>query len=687
MSYLILVESPSKCSKISYILNDNLNGVFHVTASVGHIKNLPVKKLGIDIKNKFEPDFEIISTKRKVVRNIQKLMKKAKYVYLACDNDREGERIAFDLSKILNLKEPKRIVFNEITKNAILNAFNNPTTINQNIVDAQTCRRVIDRLIGYKISPILKKYVNGNSSAGRVQSIVTKLVYEKEQEIKQFQYQSNIKVLAHFSKEVIGHLNKTFSSKNDLLTFLNDIQDKKFYIKDIKVKEEIQKPPPPYTTSSIQQDVTNKLKMPIKKSTMLLQQLYQKGIITYIRTDSTNISNSFLPLLTKHVEENYGPEYVQTRNFNKKVKNAQLAHECIRQTSLNNSELLSKSEKQIYDLIFKRTLASQMADAKINKYIYLVGIEGKQEHFTIEIEKVKFSGWKSLYNSNEKKLLSCKIGDEIKYEKIIGEEKFNKPPSHYSESTLIKKMEELGIGRPSTYAHAVSSIQDKMYCLKTNIKGPEKRTLMITMTPHHLIEKNIVSPIFNENQKLQITELGTKIVEYMDKFFNKIMDYNYTSKLEEALDEISVGKTKWQSVVEKYFNDFYPIVLDLTNTEKHAEIKEKYKPKSSKKVLGKYNNKDVLVYIGKYGPLVQLGTENPKFCSIPKNISLKEITLNQCIELLKYPKYIGDINHSPVHLHYGPYGYYVKWNNKNYSIGSLKPNQITTKICEEKIIK
>lgn len=681
-SYLILVESPNKCQKISNILNDNLDGKFYVEASVGHIMDLPIKELGIDIKNNFNPSYEILSTKKKNIRNIKKLLNKVDEVYLACDNDREGERIAFDLIKVLGLKKYKRIVFNEITKDAIIDAFNNPVELNLDVINAQSCRRILDRLIGYKLSPLLRKYVNKNSSAGRVQSVVTKLLYDKNVELNNYTPLSDFKVYAHFNKDIIGTLNKTFKTLQEVKKFLQVIQNKKLVIQSIDTIDETVKAPKPYITSTLQQDCCNKLKIPIKKANKTLQELYQKGIITYIRTDSYNISNNFTSLLQEHINNNYG-EMFQLNKHNS-GKYSQNAHECIRPTSLHCNEILSKDEKSIYNMILKRTIASQMKDHVVTKYKYSVSIDNMDELFQFTIYKTKYSGWKILYNDYDKKILQENIGDELKYQKIVGEEHFSSYPKTYSESSLIRKMEEIGIGRPSTYAHVVSSIQDKGYAQKMQIKGPTVRKNSLIMTYHHIIDKCILEPLFIENNKLQITELGIKNTEYLEEYFDKIMDYKYTSNLEEMLDIISTGQEEWATVVKHYFDDFYPIVLNLTNnnTKEIKEIKDKYKPKTSKKNIGDYNNLTVYTYISKYGPVVQLGDEKPKYANIPKNININSITLEQAINLLQYPKYIGDYKQVPVFLHNGPYGYYIKWNNNNFSVKNIKPEDVNISYCE-----
>lgn len=657
---LLIVESFSKCKKIKSYLNNS----WIVEASSGHISELPKTSLGIDLET-YEPEFVIMNDKKSLLKQLKEKINKNTQVYLAMDNDFEGERIAFELAEKLNIKSPIRITFNEITKEAILSAINNPQQINQNHVDAQTCRRVLDRLIGYQLSPVLRNITGiKTASVGRCISVVTKLIKEREEQIEKHHYTYSYKCFGNFLMK--GNLfktilNKTFPNKEQLLNFLKQI--KNYELKNIKEHNINQTPPAPFITSTIQQVAYNSLGFSVKKTTKVLQDMYQNGWITYIRTDSTNISKSFHINLKQYIEEK-GNIY-NYRTFSNS-QHAQEAHECIRPTDINQSmQDMSPDEKKLYGLIWKRVIASQMEDAIILKQTFEIHC-GMNEFFKGEQEEILKLGWKQLYISDD--TFKLKQLGKPKLKDIQCPQTYDSPPKRYSEALLIKKLEELGIGRPSTYSKIISSIQDKKYVYEGDKQTLELDQETIIYNGKTLTTSN-TKMIFEDKKKLIISELGRKFTNILEREFNEIMNYEFTSNIERYMDLIANGKREWKNVVSEFHNVF-------KNKLNNSNIQKDKLPKT---MLGKYNGNDVIVMTTRYGPAIKIGD---KFWNIPTT----DITLNEAIKVISdYPKSIGYYNNSEIKLFKGPYGEYFKYNDKNYGLKYIK--NVTLEACIKEIIK
>jgi DNA topoisomerase-1 len=678
---LVIVESPGKINKISSYLGDD----YIVKASFGHCRDLDKKTLSIEVENNFNPLYLVIPDKRKVISELKNEAKKCKEVILAADEDREGEMIAASLRDLLNLKNPKRIVFHEITKKAINDAVKNPTTINENMVMAQQTRRLLDRLVGYKLSPLLWKKVQGESSAGRVQSVVIKIIIDKENEINKSISEPYFKTSGFFNfkgKKLNTYLMKDkdiykFSSEKDIVSLLNTF-NLSMICKTVKIsnKDSIRKPPPPFITSTLQQDASTKFNYNSKKTMMLAQKLYEGGMITYMRTDSTNLSGDALQGSKQYIEKNYGEIYHKKRTYIKNNKNAQEAHEAIRPTKLNVSEFnnLGVECAKLYNLIWKRTVASQMADAKINIMTISIDILNNNKTllpsnslFVTNYENIIFDGFLLLYNNhesdNEKGKINIELNQILDYLSVKVTEEYTKPPLRYNEAGLIKYLEKNGIGRPSTYASIMSKIIDKKYVMLQNIDGILKESKQFTVLKSSLNKNNKIKKelkeikIGCEKSKLVPTEIGIKINEFLCEKFNTIMDVNFTAKLEKLLDKIATGKVIWYNILSSYYDMFNPMVEELSQSMKKIDNTNK-----TDKTIGVHpeTNEEIFSMIGKYGLCVKMKEDGKwKFSSI-KEFKQDEITLEIAIEALEYPKYIGKINKTPVYLNKGKYGLYFK---------------------------
>jgi len=684
--FLIIVESPSKCQKIETYLNESFkNHTFKCIASVGHIMNLPYKKLSIDVDNGFKPDFSIIPDENnlKTVNSIKALSRKYKNVILATDQDREGERIAFDLATLLklNIKDKNRMVFNEITKSAICNAFNNLKTINKKYVDSQTARRVLDRLIGYKISDITMREVQKRASAGRVLSVTTRIIYDRKKEIDkhieeyEFITKGNFKTV---SKHILSEcdLNIKHKDKKKVLSFLKKIQKGDFYIGSITSKEKQSKPPAPFITSTINQASPYS----VSKTTQVLQKLYQGGFITYIRTDSTAISKDFQEKILDFVDKEYGKKYVAGREYTKKIKGSQDAHECIRPTDIDKkaSDIQSSDNKKLYEIIWKRTVASQMSDWIYNSKTIKINIKKYKEYFSKICNETIFDGWKKLYvvSDDKKQILICKSikeNEKVKMETIISKQIYTKPIGRYTEGALIKKLENLGIGRPSTYGGAVSNIVYKNYVNKGNVPGKEVDSITITLTPKTLKEEVIKETIGSENNRLILTPLGDKITTYMINNFPQIMDYNYTSNIESDLDIIADGNKKWNTdVVEKYYNTFMPTVTKLKTS--YYKNRKKCKENSNcvdRFLIGEHNGKNLYRFSSKWGPRIrygEFGEDDTQYLPVTPGTLLSDLTLDDAIGF--FPKNIGTYLKYPIMIHHGSgrSAFYLKYHDNNYPL-------------------
>jgi DNA topoisomerase-1 len=659
MKILIIVESPSKCKKIEKYLNESFKEhSFKCVASVGHIKKLSVQNYGVDVSNNFKPNFIIDSKKKKAIGNIKKNAKWADKIVLAADLDAEGERIAFDVASILklNLNENNRMIFNEITKNALKESFENLTKINQDLVNAQTARRVLDRLIGFKISEITRKNVYRGASAGRVLSVTTKLVKEREDEVLKKDNINEFYITGNFEHKKYKLLDTSFNEVLDNKTNIQNILEKlkisTYNISNIEQKSHKSKPSPPFITSTINQASPYS----IKKTSAILQKLYQGGHITYIRTDSTNLSVDAREMIKKYILDKYSNKYYKDRKYGKKIKGAQEAHECIRPTDLQfNSNKLEHDSKVIYDLIFKRTIACLMSDYLYKSKTIKVDIsELKNNYFEKKLIKNEFLGWKIIYKGedvidDDKIYKTVKTNDTVNYIDIIANEKYKSKTGRFTESSLVKKLEDLGIGRPSTYSLAVSNIQDKGYVVKHNIEGNPVKTNKYILKNNNIQITEEEQIINAENNKLQITELGKFVTEYLDINFDKMMTYSFTAQTETDFDKIKQKKLKWQNVVKKYYNDLEKIynklkenTLDKKFSKKKTDDNNGFK---KYEIIGKYRNKKVMTFQSKWGPRIvygDFGKKTTQYFQIPKEINktLEEFTIDDFKQLIKLNKKI-----------------------------------------------
>jgi len=682
MKSLVIVESPGKIIKIQKYLNDLYKDKkFIVKASFGHIMNLDSSNLSIDIDNNFKPTYVISKDKRKVVKELKELAKYCDEVIIASDEDREGEKIGADLAHVLKIKNPKRIVFHEITKNAIMKAVDNPTTINHNMVYAQQARRILDRLVGYTISPLVWDNVVGGKSAGRVQSVVVKIIIDKENEIKKSVSSPYILTKGLFKimkKKVKGVLYNMKLKKNymmdniyDAETWLKTINSNvNMIITNIVNKKSTRKPSPPFITSTLQQDASSKLRFNVKKTMMIAQKLYEAGHITYMRTDSTNLSLDCRNSCRDYIVKTFGSKYSSMKNYTKNKKGAQEAHEAIRPTNINNKTItnMMKDNVRLYELIWKRTVASQMSNAIIN--IMNIDIDfmldkksilPKKSIFLCSLENIIFDGFLKLYNnieSDEEKQsgkINISVGEKVKLKELTISEEYTKPPYRYNEANIVKYLEKKGIGRPSTYASIISKIMDRKYIEVKNIDGVKKESnILLLNSKYKLSKKKKDIFIGKEKNKMVPTEMGNKVNNFMETNFNNIMMIDFTAKFEEYLDMVAEGKAKWYNILQKYYDELSPNVNKL----------KKSKTKQGN-VLGTFKNMDVVIGEGKYGPYIYY---NSKYTAIKDiNISLKD-----AIEYLSYPKYLGNVGKKKVHLHIGRYGKYCKVGTKNVSLKDFK---------------
>ena len=696
---LVIVESPGKIKKIEEYLNSLKNGVYIVKASFGHCRDLNKKELSIDVDKNFEPNYSIIPGKEKVVRELRGLVKDCSKVILAADEDREGEMIAASLKDLLKLKDYDRIVFHEITKTAIKNAIENPTKINEDMVNAQQARRLLDRLVGYKISPILWKKMQGQLSAGRVQSVVVKIINDKENEIKDSVSNPYFKTMANFDykkKKFNGSLNSgkdlyKFEKKEDAEEFLKSITlEDEFKVKKISVKDSIRKASAPFTTSTMQQDASTKLHFNVKRTMDAAQKLYEAGMITYMRTDSTNLSQQAIDECMDYIVKTYGKEYSEPKNFNKKSKGAQEAHEAIRPTKVTvdstGGRLTSDCEK-LYKLIRNRTLASQMASAVVEVQTLEIDLltpnkESKLPKgtaFISTLENIKFAGYLILYNnistdSNESESdekdndgkLDIKVGKTIKYKNITVNEEYSKLPLRFNEAGLVKHLEKNGIGRPSTYASIISKIIDRNYVQIKNVEGVRKESVQMNLvnSKNELKFSNKTKEILigKENKKICPTPMGISVNKFMTENFEPIMQVDFTAKFEKYLDKIADGKAKWFNVLDKFYKMFSPIVEQLNQEVGHIENLS-----SSDKMIGTDDDgNEVFQGEGKYGPYVKVMNDGKwKYAPLKDD---KEISLAEAMKLLQFPKFLGKYDKTHVYLHKGQYGLYLKYSNNTVSI-------------------
>lgn len=695
---LVIVESPAKAKTIERFLGKD----FLVRSSFGHVRDLSKKELGVDIEKGFAPRYEIAADKTKIVNELKKLAKKADTTWLASDEDREGEAISWHLVEALKLDETKtkRIVFHEITKTAIANAIKNPRGIDKNLVDAQQARRVLDRLVGFELSPLLWKKVKPALSAGRVQSVAVRLIVEREDEIKAFNSVSSYKITANFdiqkenSKAVLSaEIPKRFKTKEEATGFLEKCKTAEFLIADIETKPARKSPAAPFTTSSLQQEASRKLGFSVAKTMLVAQQLYESGLITYMRTDSVNLSNLAISMAKKEITQTYGAGYVKTRKYKTKSKGAQEAHEAIRPTYFNNHTIDGDfSRKKLYDLIWKRTIASQMSDAQLEKTNVTIDISTIQEKFIAKGEVMKFDGFLKVYlestddrdeETHKGVLPPLNVGRKLLYIDINATEKFTQHLPRFSEASLVKRLEELGIGRPSTYAPTISTIQKREYVVKEDRKGTERNFHSITLSKNSILETVKTENTGYEKAKLFPTDIGGLVNQFLVKYFKNILDYNFTARVEKEFDEIAQGHKVWNEMIKEFYSPF------------HQQIEETLKV--SRKVSGERllgvdlkSSKNVYVKIGRYGAMAQIGdndeTEKPKFAGLLKGQSIETITLDEVLELFKFPRNIGSYENEDLVVGIGRFGPYVRHKSKFYSLQKTdNPSSVTAERAVELI--
>jgi DNA topoisomerase-1 len=673
---LVIVESPAKAKTIQNFLGKD----FTVKSSMGHVMDLNKKKLSVDIEHDFEPEYEISPDKKKIVSELKKLAKEADTVWLASDEDREGEAIAWHLYNALGLDDAKtrRIVFHEITKNAIKNAIENPRGIDKNLVSAQFARRVLDRLVGYKLSPLLWKKVKPALSAGRVQSVAVRLIVEREEEINNFKSTSFFKAIAEFElngQTFTAEYAEKFDTAEAAKSFLEKEIGAAYTIDSIEKKPAKKSPSAPFTTSTLQQEASRKLGFSVAATMRVAQNLYESGKITYMRTDSVNLSNFAIAKAKEEIEKNFGKEYVKTRKYTTKSKGAQEAHEAIRPTYLENQTIKGNNdEKRLYELIWKRTIASQMADAKLEKTTARISSSNAPEHYIANGEVIKFDGFLKVYrestdDDNEQNhagmLPAMNKGDKPTLIKIESKERFTKHPPRYTEASLVKKLEELGIGRPSTYAPTISTIINRGYVVKEN-RPPEKRKLKIfELKDGKLTEKTITENTGSEKAKLFPTDIGILVNRFLVKFFPDIVDYNFTATVEKEFDEIAAGKKEWNKIIKDFYGSF---------SEKIEETQKNSGKFSGERLLGvdPETGKNVYVKIGRFGPIVQIGDtesdEKPKFAGLRKGQSVETITLEEALKLFDYPRVLGEYEGEEVSVAIGRFGPYIRHGKKFFSL-------------------
>jgi len=674
---LVIVESPAKAKTIEKFLGKD----FTVKSSFGHIRDLPGKNISIDIENNFEPDYVIPDDKKKIVSELKKLAKGAETVWLASDEDREGEAISWHLLEALNLTEnkTKRIVFHEITKSAITKAIENPRKINKDLVDAQQARRVLDRLVGYELSPVLWKKIKPSLSAGRVQSVAVRLIVERENEIVGFKYSSAYKVVANFvvSNNAIlkAELPLRFKTKSEAEAFLNKCKTANFEISNLETKPAKKSPAPPFTTSTLQQEASRKLGFSVSQTMTVAQRLYEAGKITYMRTDSVNLSNEAIGAAKKEITSFYGEPYSQIRKYTTKSKGAQEAHEAIRPTYMNEHTLLGDpGQMRLYELIWKRTLASQMSDAQLEKTTATINISTTNENFVAKGEVLVFDGFLKVYmesnddeNSDEQEgiLPPLSVGENLKMQEISATERYSHHPARYTEASLVKQLEQLGIGRPSTYAPTISTVQKRGYVVKEDRDGNQRDFTTITLKNGNIDSLTAKENYGFEKRKLFPTDIGVVVTDFLVENFGKVLDYSFTAQVEEQFDAIAEGQLKWNSMIKDFYSSFHP---QIENTLENAGRA------SGERELGldPESGKPLIVRIGKFGPMAQIGkTEDEggaKFASLLTGQTIGKITLEEALELFKFPKAIGKYEGHEIIVSQGRFGPYVKFDEMFVSI-------------------
>ena len=685
---LVIVESPAKAKTIEGFLGKD----FIVKSSFGHVRDLSKKQLGVDVENDFKPNYEISADKVKLIKELTKLAAEAEMVWLASDEDREGEAISWHLAEALSLdqKKTKRIVFHEITKTAITEAIQNPRGIDQNLVDAQQARRVLDRLVGFEISPVLWRKVKPSLSAGRVQSVAVRLIVEREEEIKAFKSTYSYRVTAVFTvpdekgqPNISAELSKRFPEKPEAMEFVRKCIGAAFHITDVETKPARKSPAAPFTTSTLQQEASRKLGFSVAKTMLVAQQLYEAGKITYMRTDSVNLSNLALDMAKEEIAKLFGEKYIKTRQYTTKSKGAQEAHEAIRPSYMNHQEVTGDaSQKKLYELIWKRTIASQMSDAELERTTVNIAVtpaglttaKSLAERFIARGEVIKFDGFLKVYmestdddsvESDESILPPVKAGQKLDLAEMLATQKFSQQPPRYTEASLVKKMEELGIGRPSTYAPTISTIQKREYVVKEDRPGVKRGFSMIKLKNSKITEEDKTENTGFEKSKLFPTDIGSLVNTFLVQNFENILDYNFTANVEKEFDEIAQGHKVWNTMIREFYSPFAKQVKDtLENSEKVR----------GERLLGTDpdSGKNIYVRIGRFGPMVQIGEaedeEKPRFASLKKGQAMDDLTLELALRLFDFPRSIGVFEDAELTVALGRFGPYVKHKSAFYSL-------------------
>ncbi|MCK0190992.1 type I DNA topoisomerase [Arenibacter sp. F20364] len=676
---LVIVESPAKAKTIEKFLGKE----YKVESSFGHIADLPSKELGVDVDNNFAPKYIVDKDKKALVKKLKDLADKADTIWLASDEDREGEAISWHLAEELKLdkNKTKRIVFNSITKSAIQRAIENPREINYNLVNAQQARRVLDRLVGYELSPVLWKKIKPGLSAGRVQSVAVRLIVEREREIEAFKPEAAFRISAEFKTNegsiFTAKLNKTYASQSEAEAFLKENIGANFSVASLDKKPAKKSPAAPFTTSTLQQEASRKLYFSVSRTMQVAQRLYEAGLITYMRTDSVNLSKDAIDAAKDAIISNYGKEYSKVRNFTGKSKGAQEAHEAIRPTEMTNqSPSLERDQSKLYELIWKRTLASQMSDAELERTNVKIKTNTHKEEFTANGEVIKFDGFLKVYlegtdeedisEEQEGMLPAMKEGEKLLNNYITATERFSRAPYRFTEASLVKKLEELGIGRPSTYAPTISTIQNRGYVEKGAIEGTERNYVQLLLKSDKLTAKNLKENVGSDKGKMVPTDIGMIVTDFLVGHFETILDYHFTAKVEEDFDEIASGDEDWQKVLKNFYGDFHPKVLDVEENADRA---------SGERVLGTdpKTGRQVSVRLGRFGPMVQVGTvddeEKPLFASLLPDQSLNTISYEEAMDLFKLPRKLGVYEGEDVEANVGRFGPYIRFGKKFVSLG------------------
>lgn len=696
MKNLVIVESPAKAKTIEKFLGPD----YKVMSSYGHIRDLKKKDFSIDKSGDFTPVYEIPEDKQELVKQLKKAASQAEMVWLASDEDREGEAIAWHLYEVLELKpeNTRRIVFHEITKEAILHAIENPRDIDINLVDAQQARRVLDRIVGFELSPVLWRKIRPSLSAGRVQSVAVRLIVERENEIKAFKSEPYFRVTSQFStpegRTVKAELQRRLPDLDSACSFLNDCSSSKFTVSDITVKTLKKQPAPPFTTSTLQQEASRKLGFTVSQTMMLAQRLYEAGHITYMRTDSLNLSNLAINAISKEIKTSLGDKYLKIRKYHTSSKGAQEAHEAIRPTYVEKHSIEgTTNEKRLYNLIWKRTVASQMADAEIEKTTATITVSNRSEAFSATGEVIQFDGFLKVYiesrdddstGDSSDILPAMTQGEELKANSITATERYTQHPPRYTEASLVKKMEELGIGRPSTYAPTISTIQQREYVEKGDRQGTERQFITLTLSCGKINETTKTETVGSDKGKLIPTDTGIVVNDFLTKYFPNVLDYNFTANVEQRFDEIAEGNTGWHSEINGFYNVFHPEVTKASDMRLEHKVGER--------TLGTdpVSGRRVSVKIGRFGPVVQIGDssdeEKPQFASLAKDQSVFDITLEQALKLFDLPRTLGEYEGKDVVVGVGRFGPYVRHDGKFVSIPKdIQPTSISLEEAEELI--